>query len=509
MRLITILILMSFIAIACGQKPGVHVATGTAGSSAGAGGELAPGEEGGVAIDPETGQPVSGGAASGGSGGTSGAGGAGAAGSGAGAVSVKALPGDKNGVTDNAVLLGFHAPLTGAAAVPLVDIQRGVNLYYEWLEDKGVTIHGRKFSTIYRDDQYNPSHAVEVCREMVEQRKVFALIGGAGTDQILACARYAASKGVPYFSAGVTEKVVSGLKNYFALSMSYPDQTDPLSQMIKNYNSGPGAPVLVDRCSDTAPDTTPFCNGGGAAANAKVAIVYSNTEGFYDTRDAFLQNWKKVSSKDAEAFAITKFSMQSTEANSLVSRLKSGGFDVVFINTSPTNWLTILRVAEPQRYAPRWIGVGLTKGINTVAAVGCSQSSNTFSNSLFLNPWMSVDNPSYNSQFAEAWGRYGDGTPFTEHDIAFGLYGLTVSHAALFEASGRDLSRSKFMATLQSLKNVKAPDNTKAGNIIDIFSVLNYTPANHFGASQAHLIYGNCPSGRWSDVPGKQFVSGF
>lgn len=508
-RALAVALALCFVLVACGQKPGVHVATGRGGSFEG---------EGEVLIDPETGEPIvpgeeggPGGTAgtAGGTtgGGTSRGGGTGASADGGGA----AGPNDKNGITDSKILVGFHAPLTGAAAVPLTDIQKGVNLYRDWLKGKGVKTHGREVETIFRDDQYNPSHAVEVCREMVEQRKVFLLIGGAGTDQILACARYAASRGVPYLSAGVTERVVKDLKNYFAFSMSYPQQAKPLAQMINNLKEAPGGAVLVDRCADgAAADSTPFCNGNGPPASAKVAIVYSNTDGFYDARDRFLQEWKAISGKDAFAYAITKFNMSSGDANTTVGQLKNGGYDVVYVLTSPTNWLAILRVAEVQRYAPRWVGVGLTKAINTVAEVGCGQSRNTFSNSLFLNPWMSVDNTSMSGQFREAWRAHsGEPSPPERHDIAFGLWGGSIVQQALLEAAGRDLGRAKFMQTVQGLQDVRAPKNTAAGNITDIYSVLNYSGGKRFGATQAHLLYGKCPEGRWSDVPGKQFVSSF
>lgn len=510
-RALAVSLALCFILAACGQKPGVHVATGGGGSFAG---------EGEVLIDPETGEQILPGE-EGGPGGTGGttagtttrsgggtrAGGTGSASTGGGA----AGPNDKNGVTGSKILVGLHAPLTGAAAVPLTDIQKGVNLYRDFLNAKGVKTHGRQIDTIFRDDQYNPSHAVEVCREMVEQRKVFMLIGAAGTDQILACARYAASRGVPYLSAGVTERVVKDLKNYFAFSMSYPQQAKPLAQMINNLKDAPGGPVLVDRCGDdAAANSTPFCNANGPPASAKVALVYSNTDGFYDARDRFLQEWKAISGKDALTYAITKFSISSGEANSTVGELKSKGADVVYILTSPTNWLSILRVAEVQRYAPRWVGVGLTKAINTVADVGCRQSGNSFSNSMFLNPWMSVDSDNYSSQFQQAWSAHsGESTPPKGHDIAFGLWGGSISQQALLQAAGQDLGRAKFIQTVQGLQNVKAPDNTAAGNIIDIWSELNFGPGKRFGANQAHLLYGKCPEGRWLDVPGKQFVSSF
>ena len=86
------------------------------------------------------------------------------------------------------------------------------------------TIHGRNVEAILKNDNYNPSQAVAVCKEMVEKDDVFLLSGLAGADQIQACARYAASVGVPYVSLGTTKTALEGLPNYFAFSMTWPAQ---------------------------------------------------------------------------------------------------------------------------------------------------------------------------------------------------------------------------------------------------------------------------------------------
>ena len=56
-----------------------------------------------------------------------------------------------------------------------------------------VKINGREVHVVFKDDHYNPSYARQVCQQMAQQNHAFLLIGGAGTDQIKACAGYAAS----------------------------------------------------------------------------------------------------------------------------------------------------------------------------------------------------------------------------------------------------------------------------------------------------------------------------
>ena len=116
--------------------------------------------------------------------------------------------------------------------MPSQSFQKGKDLYWNWLKSQKKSINGRDVEVVFRNDNYNPSQAVQACREMVEQEKVFLLVGIAGTDQIQACARYAASAGVPYLSAGVTEIGLTGLRNYFALWRSYPEQGPLLADLL-------------------------------------------------------------------------------------------------------------------------------------------------------------------------------------------------------------------------------------------------------------------------------------
>ena len=100
-------------------------------------------------------------------------------------------------MTDEKIRIGIQAPITGAAPFPQNAFDKGKDVYWKYLAEKG-GIFGRNVEVVFRDDQFNPSRAVQVFREMVEQEKVFVLMGAAGSEQITACARYANSMGVPY-----------------------------------------------------------------------------------------------------------------------------------------------------------------------------------------------------------------------------------------------------------------------------------------------------------------------
>src|SRR5438128_1260951 len=215
----------ALILTACGQKGGVHKLTAGNGLVRNAEGQL---------VNPETGEIVggdtgtaagatTGGATTGGAATAGGATGGAATGGGATGGGAAAGTGDTTGVTNDSIAIGIHAPLTGATGTPLPSsaFNTGKDVYWDWIKAHGQSINGRNAKVFFEDDGYNPGQARAACKKMVEQDHVFLLIGGAGTDQITECAKYAASVGVPYLSEGVAESSLANLSNYFALSMSY------------------------------------------------------------------------------------------------------------------------------------------------------------------------------------------------------------------------------------------------------------------------------------------------
>ncbi|HWH33312.1 MAG TPA: ABC transporter substrate-binding protein [Egibacteraceae bacterium] len=129
--------------------------------------------------------------------------------------------------------------------MPQTSFATGKDLYWRHIGK----VHGRTVEVFLVNDEYNPSRATSVCNDLIQREKVYVLIGGAGTDQISACARTAATQGVPYLSAGVDETQVRSLKNYFALSMTYIQQAPMLIQWVKKHSPPPNGKfgILRDR----------------------------------------------------------------------------------------------------------------------------------------------------------------------------------------------------------------------------------------------------------------------
>ncbi|MEU9130113.1 ABC transporter substrate-binding protein [Kitasatospora sp. NPDC048540] len=105
------------------------------------------------------------------------------------------------GVTEDTVTIGGHVALTGPAAPGFRDFAPAVKAYFDYVNDNG-GVHGRKIVYKYRDDAYNPSTTVDAVHELVEQDKVFAIVGGQGTPTHTKVTDYLNSQKVPDLFVG-------------------------------------------------------------------------------------------------------------------------------------------------------------------------------------------------------------------------------------------------------------------------------------------------------------------
>lgn len=450
----------------CGQKPGVaqsYTGAPAPGAAAGmvAGAPAASGGLGGPAAGAAIGGgagALSGGASSGttgsGAGGTTaasgGAGGTGTSGGNAaapGAAPVPAGGGDTTGVTATTIKIGVHAPVTGAAAFPQQSFERGIGVYADYVNRKG-GIHGRKLEIVFRDDRFDPNSARSVCKEMAEQQKVFMLIGGGGADQIDACARYAAGIGVPYLSAGVHETrpglgAMGSLPTYFAASLTYEQQVPLLARVIASQFKGEKVAVIT---------------ADNDSLNNYHAIVDAEIKKVAGSNVALSRRIPKKTDVDAPAIA---------------TQICNSGAAAVVWNASPSG---LINVSKSMTCSPTFVGPGLTNGLNIVATAGCP----TIDGALFYSPFPGLDkidqlDPTFRPAYREKNGSEPD-------DLAIAVWGLEKLVGQMLEATGKNLSRESFMATIAKTRSFDT----------NVYPATNFS--SRFGGTAMHLLQADCGS---------------
>jgi ABC-type branched-subunit amino acid transport system substrate-binding protein len=465
---------LGLVLVACGQHSGVHVegdpAAGGAQQDDGMGGTEPTVDGDGMAVDDngepsvpdangevevdESGQPVEAG---------NGNGEAGA--SGEGAEGEQAAEGgeqeqepqqqepqgqDRTGVDDDTISIAVHAPVTGAAPLPSQAFEQAGDLYWRWvIEEQGEEVLGRTNIEIeFADDRYEPATARQVCRELMSRN--FAVVGGGGTDGIQACGELAGRDRVPYFSPGVTEAGLSGNPWYFPASMTYPQQSELLAEMVASRFSG-----------------------------ATAAAVLTQTPNF----DGAVEGWERGVQAHGIDYAETLRNPRGQTGwyADFANRLGDQGVEVVYVNMSPLDYIRFAQVADEQGHDFQFVGVGVTMGLNDVLANGCPE----VDGGIFFSPFPSLDVvDDIDPEFRQALERFN----VQESDLALAIWGLGRAQHELFkryeERFGTDLTREDFRAVVENAGTVES----------GIFPPVQYSPDVDFGGQAVHVLEADCSS---------------
>jgi branched-chain amino acid transport system substrate-binding protein len=357
-------------------------------------------------------------------------------------------PDDRQGVSETEIRIGVHAPLSGAAPLPQTEFQSGQRMYWDHVGK----VDGRDVNIIFRDDQYNPSRATSVCNDLIQREQVYVLIGGGGADQIAACARTAAQQGVPYLSAGVDEGVLGQLPLYFALSMTYPQQATLLAQYIEKH---------------------------ARPADGRVALLRDRTPSYNNTIDRLSEELRK---RGLEPVLIPY-------TNAPAAAQAVSGYDTAFVMMAPSQFVQILR--SPGGANPFWVGVGIMMGLNTVSGAAC-HGGNPY-RGMHLSPFPGLNViDQLDPEFSRAGG---------VGDIELALWGLNKSLHELLKRMDGDPTRSKLVQVLQATHQQPLRTN--------IYPELRHSSDNHLNATSAHMLEVNCATGRHDTPRGGTFRDGF
>ena len=89
------------------------------------------------------------------------------------------------GVTDSQILIGQSAPFTGPASQLGIRLRMGIDAYFKSVNADG-GVDGRQLKLVSLDDGYEPSRTVANTKQLIDNDKVFALLGYVGTPTTLA-----------------------------------------------------------------------------------------------------------------------------------------------------------------------------------------------------------------------------------------------------------------------------------------------------------------------------------
>jgi branched-chain amino acid transport system substrate-binding protein len=143
------------------------------------------------------------------------------------ALSALAPAAAEDGVTPDTIVFGQAAVLEGAAAALGQGMRAGISAAFEEVNTKG-GVNGRKLKLVSVDDGYEPDRSIAMTKKLIEEDKVFALIGPVGTPTSAAAQPIATAAKVPFIGAftGAGFLRDSKLENVINVRASYGAETE-------------------------------------------------------------------------------------------------------------------------------------------------------------------------------------------------------------------------------------------------------------------------------------------
>jgi len=135
--------------------------------------------------------------------------------------------GAEDGVTPEAIVFGQAAVLEGPASALGTGMRVGINAAFDEANKNG-GVHGRKLKLVSVDDGYEPDKSIAATKKLIEQDKVFALIGAVGTPTAAAAQPIATAAKVPFIGAftGAMFLRNTKLENVINIRASYDAETE-------------------------------------------------------------------------------------------------------------------------------------------------------------------------------------------------------------------------------------------------------------------------------------------
>lgn len=137
------------------------------------------------------------------------------------------------GITDDRVLFGQSAAFSGPAEELGTNMRLGIRAAFHEANNAG-GVHGRSLELISLDDAYEPETAVTNTLRLIEDERVFMLIGAVGTPTSRSATPISVAADVPYLApfTGAEFLRTLGPQNVINVRASYNQETEEMVERL-------------------------------------------------------------------------------------------------------------------------------------------------------------------------------------------------------------------------------------------------------------------------------------
>jgi len=360
----------------------------------------------------------------------------------------------QDGVTATEIVIGSHTALSGPVSAWGIHATEGTRMRFDEANEKG--IHGRKIRLIVEDHQYDVTRAVQAGNKLINNDKIFIMLGALGT---------------PQNNAVLTDQLAKGVPNIFpftaARSMHEPFHPLKFAQFSTYYDQvRAGMKHLV-----------------ATEGKTKICSMYQDTDFGHEIRDGVRDQAK---ASKLEVVSEATYGPKDTEFIAPVTKLKSAGCNLVVLGSIIPDSIGAVRTAKQLGWTDvTFLGQA---AIYDLAVAGVPGG---LTEGLYAGTGMPYAYPD-SSEAITAWNAKYKARPGVGKDAnsaaQYGYVGADLVVKVL-DAAGKDLTRAKFIAALEAVKDYRPMFPGPA---------LSYGPNKHHGSTATFLA--KVEKGRWKVV---------
>jgi len=355
------------------------------------------------------------------------------------------------GVTKDQIVLGSLQDLSGPIAGFGKQLKNGLLMRADEINEAG-GINGRKLKMVIEDSAYDPKKGLLAAQKLVQQDKIFAMIGTLGTPVAMASFQPLFEKNVPnLFPLTAAREMYEPLgKLKFSFAAPYYDQ---MRMGVKWMSKERGA--------------------------KKFCVIYQDDEFGLEVFRGAEQGLKDMKQDFAEK---TTYKRGATDFSAQVAKMKSAACDTVILGTIVRETLGTIGTAKKMGWDPQFLGssAAYTDLIHKLGGKAMDGLYATFQTGV---PYM--DDPSKN---VRDWGaRYK--AKFNEDPGLFSAY----AYAAL-DLFYRAAQKAGPNLTTDSLAN--AFETTSFPRDMFGSPEFKFSKTNHLGNNKSRI--GQIQNGRWA-----------
>ena len=354
------------------------------------------------------------------------------------------------GVSKDEIVIGSIQDLSGPIAGFGKQVRNGMMLRVDEINEQG-GISGRKLRLITEDSAYDPKKAVLAAQKLVNQDKIFIMIGHIGTAQN---------------NAAMPVQFEKNVINFFPVTAAR-EMYDPFNRLKYAFAS-----TYFEQMRGAVPK---LVKEKGAK---KVCTMYQDDEFGLEVLRGAEAGLKGIGMEFVEK---TSYKRGATDFSSQVARMKAGGCDFVVLGTIIRETIGAIAESRKTGFAPTFLGSSASY-TDLIHKLGGKAMDGLYATMTVANPYL--DDASKAISFWAA--KYK--TKFSEDPTVFSVYGYNAvdAFAAAAAKAGAGLSTDSFIKAMDTMSFPSDMFGSAPGS---------FSPTKHLGSDVSRLS--QLQDGRW------------